>query len=277
MINFQEMKKILFYFLMMIATGLATAQSRKLQLEKLKDYPFEQTIEEWNIDNLGNVYIVQGNTLVKSDSTGKQIYSQSIKSIGKISQIEPINAMKIILFSEEQQSICIVDNTLTLNGDCKYLDDFNVQNAKFIAVSGRSNLIWVYDEFKSTMLLIDFVKDKIIQRVENLIGIIDAKAGFFKMSEKENYLYVYAIDGNVYEFDQMLTETGNQYGDFQEKWDANREFLVSLQQNSLFFTDKINNEMQQMNCPEKEVLEFKMQGDFFYFLSGKKISKYSLK
>jgi hypothetical protein len=262
---------------MMIATGLATAQSRKLQLEKLKDYPFEQTIEEWNIDNLGNVYIVQGNTLVKSDSTGKQIYSQSIKSIGKISQIEPINAMKIILFSEEQQSICIVDNTLTLNGDCKYLDDFNAQNAKFIAVSGRSNLIWVYDEFKSTMLLIDFVKDKIIQRVENLIGIIDAKAGFFKMSEKENYLYVYAIDGNVYEFDQMLTETGNQYGDFQEKWDANREFLVSLQQNSLFFTDKINNEMQQMNCPEKEVLEFKMQGDFFYFLSGKKISKYSLK
>ena len=271
------MKKLLFFFLVTISSGLTKAQILNLQLEKLKEYSFSQKIDVWNIDNLGNVYVIQGNTLVKCDSTGKQTYSQSIKSLGEISQIEPINAMKIVLFSEEQQCVCLVDNTLTLNGNCKYLDAFEVQNAKFIAASSRSNLIWVYDEFKSTMLLIDIVKDKIVQRVENLKGLIDAKADFVGMVEKDNYLYLNASDGSVYEFDQMLTETGNQYSDFQKSWGSNNEFLVRFNQDSIVFTDKMNDLDKILISHEKEVIDFKIHGNFFYFQMEKKISKYSVK
>ncbi|NDA98935.1 MAG: hypothetical protein EBY31_07010, partial [Flavobacteriia bacterium] len=72
-----------------------------------KNYTFLKAISVWNIDELQNVYLIQGNTLIKCDSSGKQLFSQSIKSIGNVAQIEPINALKIAVFSEEQQSICL--------------------------------------------------------------------------------------------------------------------------------------------------------------------------
>ncbi|NBR57418.1 MAG: hypothetical protein EBU05_10385, partial [Chitinophagia bacterium] len=91
---------------------------------KIKNFNFKNSITVWNVDELQNLYLIQGNTLIKFDSSGKQLFSQSIKSIGNVAQIEPINALKIAVFSEEQQSICLFDNTLTLNGECNYLDKF---------------------------------------------------------------------------------------------------------------------------------------------------------
>ena len=131
-----------------------------------------KAISVWNIDDLQNVYLIQGSTLIKCDSSGKQLFSQSIKSIGNVAQIEPVNALKIAVFSEEQQSICLFDNTLTLNGECNYLDKFGIRNAKFIARSNRPNLFWIYDQFNSTLLLIDIISNKTIQKVDNIKGLI---------------------------------------------------------------------------------------------------------
>ena len=270
------MKLFVIFFSLFLSSGFLSAQFLDLRFEKIKEYTFPQFIEVWNIDNLGNVYLIQGNILIKCDSTGKQTYSQSVKSLGEISEIETINAMKIVLFSEEQQCICFVDNTLTINGNCKYLDDFEVKNAKFIATSNRPNLIWVYDEFKSTLLLIDIVKDKILQRVENLRGIIETKAEFIEMTEKDNYLYLTTSDGLVYEFDQLLSETGNVYTGFEKMWKANHKILVSRIQDSIVFRDVLKDKTQRLESPEIDVIDFKIQGDFFYFRSLKKISKYSV-
>ena len=270
------MKLVVVFFSLFFLPGFLSAQLSDLKFERIKEYTFPQLIEVWSVDNLGNVYVIQGNTLIKCDSTGKQTYSQSIKSLGEISEIEPINAMKIVLFSEEQQTICFVDNTLTINGDCKNLDAFEVQNAKFIATSNRPNLIWVYDEFKSTLLLIDIVKDKILQRLENLKGMIETKAEWIEMTEKDNYLYVTTSDGLVYEFDQQLSETGNVYNGFEKMWKANHKILVSKIQNSIVFRDELKDKSQRLECPVLDVIDFKIQGDFFYFRTLKKISKYSV-
>ncbi len=54
---------------------------------------------------------------------------------GEITQLLPINAFKTILFSQDQQQICILDNTFSINGECMDLEDFNIQNAVCCAVS----------------------------------------------------------------------------------------------------------------------------------------------
>ena len=122
------MKRLFFLpFIIVVCINVSYSQTVSERLVKLKEYVFQKPIDVWNVDNLGNLYVIQNNFISKLDSSGKQTYSQSIKSLGRISEIEPINAMKLVLFSEEQQSICFLDNTLSLNGSCKYFDEFDIK------------------------------------------------------------------------------------------------------------------------------------------------------
>jgi hypothetical protein len=253
------------------------AQDNSASLIKIKDYPFQKSIAIWNVDNLGNLYVIQNNSISKLDSSGKQTYSQSIKSLGQISEIEPINAMKLVLFSEEQQSICFMDNTLSLNGNCKYFDAFDIKNAKLIATSNRPNLIWVLDEYRSTILLIDIVNNKIMQRVENMKGILNETSDFVDLTEKNNFLYLTSASGKVYQFDQMLSETGIQLENFAQQSNEKIEYAFLLKNDQIIILNLSSNDSKSINSPEKNVIDFKIQGDFLYFRSERIISKYSVK
>jgi hypothetical protein len=268
------------FFLIILLFAFVKASFSQLTstiLIKRKEFNFQKSIEVWNVDNLGNIYVFQNNSILKLDSSGKQTYSQSIKSLGRISEIEPINAMKLVLFSEEQQSLCFLDNTLSLNGNCKYFDAYGIKNAKLIATSNRPNLIWVMDEYRSTILLIDIVIDKIIQRVENMKGILNEASDFIDLVEKDNFLYLTSANGKVYQFDQMLSETGVQLDDFAKLIDENTKIAAYLLNNEIYIVNLTTNETKVTSCPEINVIDFKIQGDFLYFRSERNISKYSVK
>ncbi len=265
---------LIFVFLLLFSLNYSFSQ---LNYKIIKDYNFDNAIDIWNVDNLGNLYVIQNNSINKFDTSGKQTYSQSIKAIGRISEIEPINAMKLVLFSEEQQRICLMDNTLTLNVDCQSFEEFDVKNAKLIATSNRPNLIWVLDEYRSTILLIDIVNQKIIQKVENMKGILNEAAEFVDLIEKDNFLYVTTSNGKVYQFDQMLSETGMQLDYFSQISTSKDQQAYYLKNNQLYSLNLSTSEIQSIDFPEKNVFDFKIQGDFLYFRSERIISKYSVK
>lgn len=272
------MKRFSIFFCIVIAGfGSSFSQKNEVNLIKNNEFLFESPIDVWNVDNLGNLYVIQSNFISKLDSSGKQTYSQSIKSLGRISEIEPINAMKLVLFSEEQQSICLMDNTLSLNGNCKYFDAFDVKNAKLIATSNRPNLIWVLDEYRSTVLLIDIVNDKIIQRVENMKGILNESSDFVDLKEQGNFLYLTSLNGKVYQFDQLLSETGFQLENFAQTKNDKREIVFYLKNNQFNIENLTSHVIKAINFPEKNMLDFKIQGDFLYFRSERIISKYLVK
>ena len=272
------MKRTFFFaFILVTCINASYSQTDSARLVKLKEYVFQKPIDIWSVDNLGNLYVVQNNSISKLDSSGKQTYAQSIKSLGAISEIEPINAMKLVLFSEEQQSVCFMDNTLSLNGNCKYFDEFDVKNAKLIATSNRPNLIWVLDEYRSTILLIDIVNDKIIQRVENMKGILNETTDFVALIEKDNFLYLTLANGKVFEFDQMLSETGVQLENFAQISSGKAQQAFYLNNNQINILNLSSNETKSINSPEKNVIDFKIQGEFLYFRSERIISKYSVK
>ena len=59
----------------------------------------------WDVDNLGNLYLTDKDEISKFNHEGKKIFSQSVKKFGKISSLDVRNPMKIILFSEQQQTL----------------------------------------------------------------------------------------------------------------------------------------------------------------------------
>ena len=100
----------------------------------------------WEVDLIGNVYIANRSSIVKMDTSGQKRYEQSIKSLGNISQIEPINTMKILVFSEEQQTFSILDNTLSSTNTTFDLSELEFGYVPFVASSSQPSKLWVYDQ-----------------------------------------------------------------------------------------------------------------------------------
>ena len=244
-----------------------------------KNFTFLKAISVWNIDELQNVILIQGSTLVKCDSSGKQLFSQSIKSIGNVAQIEPINALKIAVFSEEQQSICLFDNTLTLNGECNYLDKYGIRNAKLIARSNRPNLFWIYDQFNSTLLLIDIISNKTIQKVDNIKGLIlkgEEENEVERIQEFNNHFYLFDSKETIYEFDQLMTLSG-EFKKHSKKiafWDNQ---LIEMQGNKTWITSLINKEIKTYTNTDRNPKELKIKGKFLYMNIENKILRFALK
>ena len=244
-----------------------------------KNFTFLKAVSVWNIDELQNLYLIQGSTLIKCDSSGKQLFSQSIKSIGNVAQIEPINALKIAVFSEEQQSICLFDNTLTLNGECNYLDKYGIRNAKLISRSNRPNLFWIYDQFNSTLLLIDIISNKTIQKVDNIKGLIlkgEEENEVEKIQEFNNHLYLFDSKETIYEFDQLMTLSG-EFKKHSKKiafWDNQ---LIEMEGNKTWITTLINKEIKTFTSTDRNPKDIKIKGKFLYMNIENKILRFALK
>jgi hypothetical protein len=244
-----------------------------------KNFTFMKAFSVWNIDELQNLYLIQGSTLVKCDSSGKQLFSQSIKSIGNVAQIEPINALKIAVFSEEQQSICLFDNTLTLNGECNYLDKYGIRNAKLIARSNRPNLFWIYDQFNSTLLLIDIISNKTIQKIDNIKGLIlkgEEENEVERIQEFNNHLYLFDSKETIYEFDQLMTLSG-EFKNHSKKIAFWENQLIEMEGNKTWITSLINKEIKTYTSTDRNPKDLKIKGKFLYMNIENKILRFALK
>lgn len=246
---------------------------------KNKEISFKSNIPVWNVDELQNLFLIQGTTIVKCDSSGKELFSQSIKFIGEVSQIEPINALKIAVFSEEQQCLCLFDNTLSLNGKCKYFEEFGIKNAKLIASSNRPNLFWVYDQFNSSLFLIDIISNKLVQKVENIKGQFfkdKTKIDVEKIIEYDNHLYLSNSEEKILEFDQLMTLSG-EYRKHARNFTFLGKQLVEIGKDTIWITSLLNNEVKIYNSENKNIQEFKIKGKKFYFSSENKLSIFTIK
>lgn len=245
-----------------------------LQWSKIGELKIEKD-EIWSVDGLENVFITSKSVINKYDSIGELKFSQSIKSLGRLRDMQSINTMKLVTFSEEQQTICLLDNTLTLSEECLDLSTFNIDNASHIAVSGQSDKIWVVDQLNSKLLLLSLGRTDQFQEIKNLKGILNISQ-IISIQEVNNELFLSDSKGNIYHFDLygslLHMHDFNDLHDFVVKGDN----LILLQSKQLIVSNLITQEKNYINLPIKNVCEVKISGNYFYFRAENKILKYSL-
>lgn len=229
----------------------------------------------WNVDVLGNVYLTKKELLQKYDSIGLLKFSQSQKSIGRISSIQPINTMKVIVFSEEQQQFCILDNTLTQFEPCIDLMDNDIGNAISVIVSAQPDKFWVYDQLNSRLHLLSLGQTNQKQDIENLKGVLNSNQFSFVIEKNYQLFLVDTLKG-VYILDL--------YGSLIDLVEIKGVISVGADELNSYFLLKdrliiINNESKkkiEIVLPLADILDFKKSGDYFYFRTQNKILKYAL-
>jgi hypothetical protein len=75
----------------------------------------------------------------------------------------------------------------------------------------------------------------------------------------------------------MLSETGVQLENFAQISSGKGQQAFYLNNNQINILNLSSNKTKSINSPEKNVIDFKIQGEFLYFRSERIISKYSVK
>lgn len=234
----------------------------------------------WNADILENVYVVHNRMITKYDSSGTKKFSQSIKSIGEVKEIMPINTMKLMLFSEEQQVLCLMDNTLTMSEELIDLSEYGITSATLATTSSQPEKIWVLEQLNSRLLLLDLSGKMQFQEVKNLKGIINLSE-INGMIELNNHLFLIGR-GVFYEFDRYGTLLNmielSHFNESNVVCVPSEERIFCVRKNELSVLDiSDGKKMSSIMLPMDEILEFKKIGNLYYFRTADKILKYVFK
>lgn len=197
--------------------------AQQVQLKPCQVYMIDST-SKWTVDVLGNTYQYKKDQIKKVDSAGVVRFTQSAKSLGVISQIHPINTMKLAVFSEEQQMICFFDNTLTLTDDCLELADLNFENVTTFSVSSQPNKFWLYDAANSKIELISIVENIQQQAIVNAKGLLNCQQIDW-IQEINGNLYVVDFSKGVYQLDK--------YGTLLNFFESSQILACSIKGNAL--------------------------------------------
>lgn len=186
--------------LLLFSADLFTAQTWLLEKElELKDSNFNWTSDEW-----GQLYQWEGNTLWLKQNQNSLPFQETFKNLGQITSILPINGLRALVFSESQQMLGVLDNTLQVNDGFIALYEHNFSNVTNVAASYRPDFIWLFDQYRERLILFNINTAQTVQIVDNCFGGIGTALplAFFECQQN---LVCLLNDGRYFEFDRNLT------------------------------------------------------------------------
>ena len=248
------------------------------QLTLVETFVSLTPIDTWSIDGQNNLLVVSENNIQKKAINGERRFNQTFKSLGNIQSILPINAMKILLFSDVQQSLAIVDNTLSQQGDIIDLSELGFSNVVFMCASNRPNLIWVFDQFRSSLNLVDFQKSQILQSIQN----VETKGNsILEMKEYQDHLYVLFSDGMMNRYDFLLNFSGSYALETCQQFGFWNQQIVCLDANATSLRFVPVNMRASQRIPDWQVegpiTSFILQGELLGIQNGSIISLFTIK
>ncbi|MBU2019329.1 MAG: hypothetical protein KJ941_06770 [Bacteroidetes bacterium] len=265
--------KYLGLFLVILSMSCLNAQTSTWS--KIQEFDLPENAV-WHSDVIGNLFVADKDRLTKIDTNGTKLYSQSIKSLGRISRIESINALKIILFSEEQQLIAFTDNTLTSIQGMMSLSELGFGYVTMIAASNQPNKIWVFDQINSKITLFDLSNTKQSQEVDNLRGLLKSKEitrmeerdGKLFLSDNEHQLFILDTYGSLIDLHKLGMEA---------QFELMDRTILLINDGRIEEYDLISRKKTQIDLPFTKFDKVQWRTPFLYVEESQVLSKYKRK
>lgn len=186
---------LFFLFLLNLSPNLLFAQ---VQMASIK-YTVKGTSDFIRCDQLGNLYVVKNDQLLKYDAQGKFINRYSNKTLGSIQFLDVSNPMKILIFYPSFNKIVFLDNQLSENGRPVNLTDYELDQT-ILACTSHDNSFWVYDQRNFELLRVD-QNMQITHRTGNIPQQRGMEFHPLNIYEYNNWLYACDSVAGVFVFD----------------------------------------------------------------------------
>ncbi len=226
------------------------------------------------LDLYNNLYYTNQQTLFKIDSTGKQRFSQSVKQWSAITAIDTRNPMKLMLFSEDQQVIEYLDNTLTKQQE---IIDLNEEGFSFVnkaITSSQPDKVWVFDSDNSRIILYS-KRTPQRQQIDNIYGLLGAKI-ITQLVEYNNQLYIVDPTKGIFILDTYGTMVS--FLDIKEVLfiQIENDILYYLEDGELYFLNLKTKATNKIILPISEVKRFYKNGQRIYLQTPEGVNVYNI-
>lgn len=239
-----------------------------------KELLLKNSANNWTSDEWGQLYQWKDNTVWLLQNQNNIPFQETYKTFGEITSLQPINGLRALIFTESQQLLGILDNTLQLKEGSLAFYDLNFSNVTKVSASVRPDFIWIFDQYRERLILFQINTAQAQQIVDNCFDGIGEQhiLAFF---EHQQNLICQLSDGRYYEFDRNLTLVKKQtlapmllFSFQNDLWGLHNNQIQKLNQN----TTANAIELPLVGYNQLQVLQ-----DRFYFQQGQKISVYRLK
>jgi len=163
----------------------------------------QSAVKKIHVDNLGNVYIIHNEQLLKFNAEGTLTHSFSNKKAGNISSVDVSDPMQVLVFYENAAQILFLDNTLSETNLFISLINSQMLNPSLVCVSPDKGM-WMYD--KPTFSIIKTDRNLNIQHAtRDIFTLADSDFDPSYMTVNNTFLYLTAPGSGIFVFDKLGT------------------------------------------------------------------------
>jgi hypothetical protein len=150
-------------------------------------------------DNLGNSFVVRNDQLTKYRDNGTVFRLYSNKKLGKITSVDPMNPLKIVVFYRDFSQVVFLDNTVTENGDPILLTDWELEQASVVC-SSYDNGLWLFDQVQYSLTRFNqqFKPTVQVKSLNQILGYTPQPAF---MMEQNNHVFMSDTAHGILQFD----------------------------------------------------------------------------
>jgi len=219
-------------------------------------------------DGFKNYYYLKNNILYKKNDTSILQYQNLY--LGKISKVDILNPLKIIVFYESFNSVILLDNQLN---EIQKIEFSNLETpilATAVSVSGQ-NKLWVFDGLNQQLGLLNLSTNQ-FQIIGNPIknGILNYQTNFnyFHYIDKNNDWNTYNIYGQHFQ-DKAIEKN------IQTQFIDNEKYFFTTN-DSLFLKDLSSDKLYEIEIVEKTFKKMYYKDQILSIFTHKGITNYKI-
>lgn len=261
------MKK-LFLLLFFLSYSTSFCQNQKLKTTAINTKELDNKTYI-GFDGLGNNYYIKENIFSKQNQD--QIWEYKNVALGKITSVDYINPLKIVVFYEDFNTIITLDNQLN---EIQKLNLFDIDNTIFASKIGMAsqNQFWIYNALTQQIMLFDYLKNtskSIGNPIQENIKYTQTDFNNFYWVDEINNWYAIDIFGKV----TLLANIPP----FEKIQIIDNEKLLFSRDNILYCLNNKTKTVYEIEIVEKSFQNYYYKDQILAIFTNQQIKNYKIK
>lgn len=208
---------------------------------------------EFNVDQLGYLYLVNGSELRKVDTETKKERSFSSLSSGSISSVDVSDPFQSLVFYQDFNKVLWLDKYLSPIASSISLDELGFYQVAAVCQSVDGGF-WVFDQSLYQLVYID-KNLRVVNKSNQFSEMIDQNIGTGEayMLEKNDYIYLGINGSNIMQFDSYGTYVKTFPVNYHERFDVNNQTIIYFDGVQLNYYNTNNYVTERFALPDIEI------------------------
>jgi hypothetical protein len=223
----------------------------------LSDYQFVQSVDTPGdmhfSDPMGNVYVVQDNTLKKFSSTNEEAGHYTNTFLGNIHSVDVSDPLRILLYYKDHNQIVWVDNFLSEIRSPVWLDALGIDQIELVCSSNQGGF-WVFNSLNNQLQYYD-VNLQLVHESPTLNILTGPDITPTSLLEKSRSLYLNIPGIGILVFDRFGNYSKTLALEASSEFQVTDNYVYFMKEGELFSYDLRTADIALLDLPEMPISE----------------------